>query len=149
MAPAVGHVLPIGGEALHRLGSLIDRDAQGAGDVAGEKGLAGPGVEQHENPSSVLHLVLDGVDLDFAEKLGFVVGLETRQLLGRRLHARTSLLSMELFVRPGKRLLTPGASAGIPETHPAFPLSPRLSSPPVPLSLRDRGDYEMIPGSPR
>src|SRR5439155_19929364 len=45
---SVGHVLPIGGEALHRLGSLIDRDAQGAGDVAGEKGLAGPGDQAAE-----------------------------------------------------------------------------------------------------
>src|SRR2546427_4811892 len=36
----------------------------------------------------VLHLVLDGVDFDLAEKFGFVVGFETRQLLGRRFHAR-------------------------------------------------------------
>src|SRR2546427_50537 len=95
MAPAVGHVLPVGGEDLHRLGGLIEGDAQGAGDVAREKGVAVPGVEQHEHPSSVLHLVLGGVDLDFAEKLGFIIGLETRQLVGRRFHARTSLLSME------------------------------------------------------
>src|SRR3989454_1174199 len=86
MTPAVGDVLPIGGEALRRLGSLIEGNAQGAGDVAGEKGVAGPGVKQHKHPSSVLHLVLDCVDFDFAEKLGFVVGLETRQLLGRRFH---------------------------------------------------------------
>src|SRR3989441_5925517 len=97
MAPAVGHVLPVAGEDLHRLGGLIEGDAQGAGDVAGEKGPAVPGVEQHEHPPSVLHLVLDGVDFDLAKKLGFVVGLETRQLLGRRFHARTSWLSMEPF----------------------------------------------------
>src|SRR2546422_5822767 len=88
MAPAVGHVLPVAGEDLHRLGGLIEGDAEGAGDVAGEKGPAVPGVEQHEDASSVLHLVLDGVDFDLAEKFGFVVGLETRQLLGRRFHAR-------------------------------------------------------------
>src|SRR5438093_10189130 len=88
MAPAVGHVLPVGREDLHRLGGLIEGNAQGAANVTGEKGLAVPGVEQHEHSSSVLHLVLDGVDFDLAEKFGFVVGLETRQLLGRRFHAR-------------------------------------------------------------
>src|SRR5213594_4285215 len=88
MAPTIGHVLPIGGEDLDRLGGLIERDAQGAADVTGEKGVAVPGVEQHEHPASVLHLVLDGVDFDLAEKFGFVVGFETRQLLGRRFHAR-------------------------------------------------------------
>src|SRR5712691_161582 len=98
MAPAVGHVLPVGGEDLDRLGSLIEGDAQGAADVTGEKGPAVPGVEQHKHPSPVLHLVLDGVDFDLAEKLGFVVGLETRQLLGRRFHAHTSLLSMEPYL---------------------------------------------------
>src|SRR2546428_12991939 len=106
MAPAVGHVLPIGGEDLDRVGSLIEGDAQGAGDVTGEKGVAVPGVEQHEHASSVLHLVFDGVDFDCAEKFGFVVGLETRQLLGRRFHARTSLLSMlsaRRLYRPGWR----------------------------------------------
>src|SRR2546422_5949928 len=97
MTPAVGHVLPITGEDLHRLGGLIEGDAQGAANVTGEKGVAVPGVEQHEHPPSVLHLVLDGVDFDLAEKLAFVVGLETRQLLGRRFHARTSWLSMEPF----------------------------------------------------
>src|SRR3989442_14892684 len=91
MTPAVGHVLPITGEDLHRLGGLIEGDAQGAANVTGEKGVAVPGVEQHEPPASVLHLVLDGVDFDLAEKLGFVIGLETRQLLGRRFHARNLL----------------------------------------------------------
>src|SRR5437879_11949564 len=88
MAPAVGHVLPVAGEDLHRLGGLIEGDAEGAGDVAGGRGAAVAGVEQHEDASSVLRLVLDGVDCDLAEKFGSVVGLETRQLLGRRFHAR-------------------------------------------------------------
>src|SRR3989442_5351252 len=88
MAPAVGHVLPVGREDLHRLGGLIEGNAQGAANVTGEKGLAVPGVEQHEHSSSVLHLVLDGVDFHLTEKFGFVVGFETRQLLGRRFHAR-------------------------------------------------------------
>src|SRR2546422_8341753 len=160
MAPAVGHVLPVGGEDLHRFGGLIEGDAQGAGDVAGEKGRAIPGVEQHEHPSSVLHLVLDGVDPDLAETLVFVVGLEPRQLLGRRFHARTSLLSMErlflTFLQPTsiplaaspEFIVTTAPSGSSPQTHSAFPplslrlssppvpLSPRLSSPPVPLSLR-------------
>src|SRR2546422_8925967 len=93
MATAVGHVLAIAGEDLDRLGSLIEGEAQSAADVTGEKGVAVPGVEQHKHPSPVLHLVLDDVDFDLAEELGFVVGLETRQLLGRRFHARAPLSS--------------------------------------------------------
>src|SRR2546428_3846442 len=131
MAPAVGHVLPIGGEDLHRLGGLIEGDAQGAGDVTGEKGPTVPGVEQDEHPSSVLHLVLDGVDLEFAEKLVFVVGLETRQLLGRRFHARTSLLSMELYWRASA---DPGRKPGDPRNPPRVsPLSSFVLTPCPPL----------------